>query len=240
MTNEGLVASGAEASTEEREHGVVAYIGRASFRMEHTPPPGNDNQGGGAIVQPASHEDTMRIRIPAPAPDSAPSVAWAPADIDIDRDIVELPPGLGRRVVASIGEALVARLELPRWILASMTALVFAGGVLVAASVIGGTRPALAVRPPAPAPVAPPAAAPPAPVVEPALPAVAQAEPAAPRAPVVERPVATRRAPRPAAPPVRRAPKKAAPPPPSSSAGSGESLIAAATPAAGWVDPFAE
>jgi len=190
--------------------------------MESTPVPEGERDTGG-IVTAARHEDTLRIRIPAPLPE--PALALAPPS--------------RRGAIATVVSALTARLEVPRWLVGSLSALMFSGGLLLAASVAGGpgtaragaasTRAAAAPDLPAPtsrATLALPAAAPsaaPGPVVEPLPPARPAAAAAAGHAD-----------------PPRRAPHPA---PATTTATRRPRLAAVAKPPAPpstWVDPFAE
>jgi hypothetical protein len=226
VTNEGVAEETGEELDERSS--AVAYIGRASFRLEHTPVPGNDNRGNGT-VQAANHEDTLRIRIPAPSADWQPASTWA-QEPELGPELEESPETSSeemRPALSGIASFLVARLELPRWILATMTFLVFTGGVLVAASVAGGTKAMDAPR-------ASPSVAPAPPAL--ALIPIATAAPENPeRAAPAEAPIAARRAAKPAAkqPPARR-PRKATTTPPTAQGPRPEAI------AGGWVDPFAQ
>jgi hypothetical protein len=197
VTNEGV----AEETREELDErsSMIAYVGRASFRMVPTAVPGNDN-----------HEITLRIRIPTP-------------QSGIEQDQGNERP----RLMSGVASLLVARLEVPRWILATVTLLVFAGGVLFATSLVGGARPTYARTEPPVASAAP---------LRPTLALVPLPSAANVTAAPPERTVASRREPKPAATPapVRRPRKSAAPRSPSGGPARPEAITTR------WVDPFAE
>jgi hypothetical protein len=193
--NEAVAGETVEETEDERSS-MVAYVGRASFKLVPAPVPGNDN-----------HENTLRIRIPAP-----------------QSEITEAALVERKKLLSGVVSVLVRRLEVPRWILVTMTLLVFATGVAVAMSIVGGARPTYAHT------------APPAPTPAPARPMLAlEPLPIAPVAPP-DRTVALHREAKPAATPtpVRRTRKSAAPRPSSGGSARPEAI------AAPWVDPFAE
>jgi hypothetical protein len=200
MSDEGVAGVGLVEGADARSSGKL-YVGRAWFRMERPP------ADGGAPVP------------PGPSP-----VITAPLGVPVA--IREQPEPTGERTVVVTRPRIAvpgrpSQLALPRWTVAVLGALAFAGGIVVGAV----TRPGQ----PAPRPSAPLAKH--APIIAPLAPRTetppAPAAPSPPRAPAAPSP------PRPPAIPTRR------PPAAVRRAAAARAPAPKAAPAP-WVDPFAE
>jgi hypothetical protein len=102
----------------------VAYVGRASFRIEEA----REDDRRGRPARPADSLVTARIGLRAPVHFDTPAPIGEieqEADRDIDYRITK----------GALARWLPARLQLPAWTLGALGLLAFAAGLLIAASV---------------------------------------------------------------------------------------------------------
>jgi hypothetical protein len=108
----------------------VAYVGRASFRIEEA----RDDDRRGRPVRPADSLVTARIGLRAPVHFDTPAPVAHEADDDIDDRITK----------GALARLLPPRVQMPAWTLGGLGLLAFAAGLLVAVSIPAPARPAAA------------------------------------------------------------------------------------------------